>query len=168
VAAVVSAVALIAAPPALGAKPTRTVIGSTGDFLIPAGFGCSFDVGVQADEDARGAITEFSDGRVQIVAHAELTLRNPETGDSVVQRSSYKETDTFDTEANDLLIEISGRYGLALFPGDQGPAGEVGESGALFAVTGRQQFTLDLDSDLVTSYSLNGQATDLCPLLSAS
>jgi hypothetical protein len=164
--AVVALLVLIAVPAALGAKPTRTVVGSE-PFVVPAGFGCSFDLGIDPDEKSGQAITEFSDGRIQIIGHGTATVTNLETGDSFVQRSRYREIDTYDPVANDLLIEITGRYLLGLFPGDQGPFGEVGENGGAFRVIGHQTFTVDLDSDeLVTSYSLNGQATDICPLIS--
>ena len=63
---------------------------------------------------------------------------------------------------NYLFIEISGRYGLQLFPGDQGPFGEVGENGALLSVVGHQTFTFDLDTELTPAYSLTGKATDIC------
>ena len=111
-------------------------------------------------------ITEFSDGRV--VTHGtapEITVTNLETGDSFLQRSRYKETVRHVAEANDLLVEISGRYAINLFPGDQGPFGEV-EDGALLSVVGHQAFTLDLDTDVITAYSLKGKATDTCAELS--
>ena len=62
------ALALIAAPPALGTKPIRTVIPPEGGvFVLPAGEGCSFDVEGRPNEDVKVVVTEFSDGR--IVAH---------------------------------------------------------------------------------------------------
>jgi hypothetical protein len=161
-------VALISVPTALGAKPTRTVIHPEGDvdFVFPAGFGCSFDVRAEPDENGSGLITEFSDGRVVTHGHADITLTNLETGDSFLQRSRYEETVRHVAETNDLFVEISGRYGINLFPGDQGPFGEVGENGALLSVVGHQVFTLDLDTDVITAYSLTGKATDACAELS--
>lgn len=157
-------VALIAVPTALGAKPIKTEF-QPQPFVIPAGFGCPFDVDV-ADEDAQATITQFSDGRVVIHGHAEPTVTNLETGDSFLQRTRAKITQTVDPEANEVLFEISGRILINLYPGDQGPFGEVGEDGLVASVIGHQRFTADLDTEVVTSYSLDGQATDVCPLTS--
>jgi hypothetical protein len=60
----------------------------------------------------------------------------------------------------------SGRFFIFLFPGDQGPSGEVGYPGALFGVVGDARGTVDPDTGVVTSFSLDGQTTDLCALLS--
>ena len=157
--------ALTAAPTALGAKPTRTVF-EPRPFVIPAGLGCSFAVGVQPDEGGRVTFTEFSDGRTVLQGHAVGTLTNLETGDTFVQRTRAKITDIFDPETNEIVEEISGRIFINLYPGDQGPFGEVGEDGAVLSIIGHQRLTFDADTFVVTSYSLDGQALDLCPLLS--
>jgi hypothetical protein len=141
------------------------VIGSE-PLLIPAGSGCSFDVGVEPDDDARQAIMEFSDGRLQVIGHANPTLTNLETDDSLVQRSRYRVTQTYDSEANDLLLTINGRVFFSFVPDDRGPVGTVGEPGAFFSVIGRQSVTFDLDTGLVSAYSLDGRAGEICSLLS--
>jgi hypothetical protein len=162
----VAAAALIVVAPAMGAKPTRTVVDLEGDaFVIPAGEGCAFDVGFRASERSRQAVTEFSDRRLQVIGHAERTLTNLETGDSFVQVSRYRDI-TFDAAANDAFIETSGRIFITFLPGDQGPFGEVKSPGLLLSVIGHQSFTLDLDANAITAYSLDGQATDVCALLS--
>lgn len=84
--ALAALVALIVVPTALGAKPTRTVIGAE-PLVIPAGEGCAFDVAGEPEADARQAITSFSDGRVQTIGHGTGTLMNVATGDLFVQRS---------------------------------------------------------------------------------
>jgi hypothetical protein len=164
------------AAPASAAKPTRTVIECApppddpcqpeGN-VIDAGLGCSFDVQIQPSENAREAITEFSDGRVQTIGHAEPTLVNLETGDSFHQRSRYKITEIYDPVANEIVVEISGRFFVQFFPGDQGLSGLVEEPGALLSVIGHQRFTVDPDTFAYTSYSLNGRVvTDICAALS--
>jgi hypothetical protein len=50
-------------------------------------------------------------------------------------------------------------------PGDQGPFGEVDEPRLLLSIIGHQVATLDLDANVITSYSLRGQATDICAAL---
>ena len=164
--AFVALAALIVVAPAMGAKPTRTVVDLEGDaFVIPAGEGCAFAVGLQASERSRQTSTEFSDGRLQIIGHAERTLTNRETGDSFVQVSRYRDI-TFDAAANDALVETSGRIFTSFLPGDQGPFGEVEDPGLLLSVIGHQSFTFDLDANAITAYSLDGQAIDICALLS--
>jgi hypothetical protein len=106
------------------------------------------------------------DANVGHCGRSRLTLTNLETGDSFVQVSRYKVTETFDPEANEVLVEISGRIFIGFIEGDQGPFGEVGEDGLLVSVIGHQQFTVDLGTNVVTSYSLDGTATDICPLIS--
>lgn len=165
---IVVALALLAVPTtALGAKPIRTVTEPKG-FVAPAGTYCSFGVEGQPDENARRTITQFSDGRIQTIGHAQTTLTNRATGDSFVQVSRYKETQTFDPEANEVLVETSGRFfiGFEEWEADKGPLGEVGEDGMLASVIGHEQYTLHPDTGVITSYSLDGRATDICALLS--
>ena len=57
----------------------------------------------------------------------------------------------------------SGRIFISFLPGEQGPLGEVGPDGGLFSVIGHQQLTFDLDSNLTTSYSLDGQQPTSAP-----
>jgi hypothetical protein len=166
--AFVALAALIVVAPAMGAKPTRTVVDLEGDadaFVIPAGEGCAFAVRFRPSERSRRTLTEFSDGRLQVIRHAEWTLTNLATGDSFVQVSRNRDI-TFDAAANDALVETSGRIFITFLPGDQGPFGEVEDPGLLLSVIGHQSFTLDLDANAITAYSLDGQATDICALLS--
>jgi hypothetical protein len=151
---------LVVVPAALGAKPTRTVVASE-PFVIPAGLGCAFDVLGEPEPDARQAITEFSDGRIQTIGHGSGTLTNAENGESFDVRSRYKETETPLGEGL-VRFEISGRIFISFFPGDQGPFGEVEEPGLLLEVIGHQRITAEADTLVFTSYSLNGQATDIC------
>ena len=153
---------LIAIPMAKAAKPDRTVFGPSSPDTIPAGFGCSFDVGFQPSDDAFRIVTVFSDGRTVTIGHGRPTLTNLDTGESYVQTSRYKATETYNPESNDVLIEVSGRIYLQFFPGDQGPSGTVGANGALFAVAGHAALTVDLDTFVYTSFSLDGQSLDLC------
>jgi hypothetical protein len=155
----------VAVPTALAAKPVRTVI-TLGTTVIPAGFGCAFDVGVLHTSDWR--ITEFSDGRTVAHVNEDATLTNLDTGTSYVQRARFTETDTYDPVSNDVLIAQSGLFAADFFPGDQGPFGAVGDNGAIFAFVGQIKATLDLDTNQVTSFSYAGTVTeDVCQLLAA-
>ena len=162
---IVAALALFVVPTGLAAKPTRTVF-EPQPFVIPAGLGCSFDVEARPGDGARAALTEFSDGRTVLHGHATSTLTNLETGATFAQRTRAKVTDTFDPEANEIVEEISGRIFIGFFPGDQGPSGLVEEPGAVLSVIGHQRLTYDADTFVITSYSLNGKATDICAQLS--
>jgi hypothetical protein len=159
-----SAIALVVAPVAVAAKPIRTVFDPQA-FVIPAGGGCAFDVEGQPG-DAWATLTEFSDGRTVLHGHGEPTLTNLETSDTFAQRTRATVTDTLDPQANEIVEEISGRIFIGLFPGDQGPSGLVEEPGALLSVVGHQRLIYDADTFVVTSYSLNGKATDICAQLS--
>jgi hypothetical protein len=164
--ALVALVALIAVPVALGAKPTKTVVTAEG-FFIPAGFGCSFDVEEQVAEGTTFTVTEFTDGRTVTHGNSNPVLVNLETGDSFQQKTRAKVTETVDPATNELLVQISGRVFINLFPGDQGPFGEVQAPGAVLSVIGHQVFTVDLDTEVVTSYSLDGRVVaDICAELS--
>jgi hypothetical protein len=166
VAALLLALALTAVPTAVGAKPVRTVVPFTEPIFLPAGLGCAFPVRGQPGEGSRAMITEFSDGRVQTIDWAQANLTNLDTGETILWRSRFLIRETIDPATNELVSVVSGRHFVLLFPGDQGPSGEVGEPGALLGIVGRERITVDLDTGVVTSYSLNGQATDLCALLS--
>jgi len=153
----------IAAVPALAAKPVRKQL-STEPTVLDAGSGCAFPVEFRPQAGSRFTRTEFTD-RMVIQSSARLTLTNLKSGASVEAKDSARYSERYDAQANDVLIEISGQTILYFFPGDQGPEGEVGENGALYAVMGHVQETLDLDQDLITSFSLQGQAKELCSLL---
>jgi hypothetical protein len=167
--AAIAGAALVVVPIGLSAKPVRTVT-TPGPGVFPAGFGCAFDVGILPNGPngaPRVTVTEFSDGRTVTVVNADPKLTNLDTGTSYVHRSTFTATDTYDPETNTILEVASGRSLLNLFPGDQGPFGEVGENGALFAMVGHSQLTFDLDTGQITSFSYVGTVTDVCPLLAA-
>ena len=165
VVAVLLPIGLVAVPAALAAKPTRAPFVPE-PLVIPAGSGCSFAVEEQLGEDDWATITEFSDGRTVIHANAEPTLTNLETGDTFQQSSRFQVTETFDPETNTVFDKIDGRVFVNFRPGDQGPFGEVEEPGLLLSVIGDQELTFDADTALLTSYSLDGTATDICALIS--
>jgi hypothetical protein len=158
----ITGAALIAAPAGVAAKPSRTVLPVPDPFVIPAGLGCSFDVGVAPIGSQ--AITEFDDGHIARTANADITMTNLEGTSSYVQRSNYHLTETY-PDANTVLLEVSGRIFIQFFPGDVGPFGEVGEPGAMYAFVGTVSATIDLDTELYTSFSYEGTVTDLCAAL---
>jgi hypothetical protein len=101
------------------------------------------------------------------VDRADPTLTNLDTGTSYLQRTAVEDTETYDPETNTFLDVSVGRSFDWFSPGDQGPFGEVGANGALFAVVGYSRVTTNADTGQITSFSLVGTATDLCPILAA-
>jgi hypothetical protein len=153
--------ALSAVPTALGVAPIRTVTEPEEPILIPAGTGCAFDVLEELGENARITFTEFSDGRLRAQAHGDVVLRNLETEQSSDWKNRWNAWQT------STVFEASGRLLFSFFPGDQGPFGTVGENGALFGLVGHTEITFDADTGAITSFSLDGQAIDICPLLTS-
>jgi hypothetical protein len=135
--------------------------------VIPAGTGCAFDVLEELDEKSGLRLTEYSDGRLHILAHGNIVLTNLDTERSIDWKNRWSAWETFDPETNSVVWEASGRLIFSFFPGDQGPFGTVGENGALFGFVGHVEMTWDADTGVITSFSLNGQAIDLCPLLAS-
>lgn len=163
--AFVALAALIAVPTALGSKPTKTVV-TAGPSIISAGEGCAFDVEETVPEGTTFTVTEFGDGsRVVTYGNSEPTLTNLETGTTFLQKTRGQITERFDPQTNELRFTTSGRIFISFLPGDQGPFGEVDEPGLLLSIIGHQVATLDLDANVITSYSLRGQAIDICAAL---
>jgi hypothetical protein len=161
---------LVAMPSAQAAPPTRTVFEAE-EFVIPAGFGCSFDVVVSPpDPPPTVTVTEFSDGRVMRFFNGYPIMTNAETGESIVHHSRYQAMETYDALTNQVHGLSDGTVFAWFFPGDVGPSGEIiGDGGALLSLTGHIEYTLDVDTFVTTSFELDGQVNaDLCALLSPS
>ena len=119
-------------------------------------------------ESSFGIVTSFSDGRFMVIGHGDITFTNLDEEASYEQKSRYQFTDVYDEATNTIFSEGAGRFYVVLWPGDQGPFGEVGENGALYSIVGSVSYTLDLDTFLVTSFELSaGTATDICAILAA-
>lgn len=147
-----------------GAKPTRTVT-VPGQALIPPGEGCSFAVKAEANEDARVAVTAFTDGRVVTHDIANPTFTNLDTGKTLVHRSRFMFVEHPSSVEGQVAFESSGQWFMTLLPGDQGPNGLVEYPGLLLSINGHVRITMDTSTFVYTSFSLNGTATDLCAAL---
>lgn len=159
-AAVVVAFALVAVPSTYGAKPDRSVLGPSEPSVSLAGEGCAFDILWQPSADARRMITEFDDGRTVYITNGNPTLTNLETGTTFAHRARYHVTDTYDPASNSVLSVITGQIILGFWAGDMGPYGEVSSPGLLLRVTGISRLTVDLDTFVITDFSLDGRVTD--------
>lgn len=127
--------------------------------IIPAGFGCSFDVLVEPEQKDGAAAAHMP------IGFGNITLTNMDTGASILTKSRYTLTETVDPDTNQVFVEIKGRFLLVLWPGDQGPLGEVQEPGMLIRVVGDTRFTADLETEVVTAFAIKGHVTDMCVLL---
>lgn len=125
--------------------------------VFPAGFGCPFDVQAEPAFLEGGAASE----RLRI-GWGNITLTNLDTGATTVTKSRYTAIDTYDAVGNAVVSEITGRIMIGFWPGDAGPSGEVEYPGMLLRVVGNISLTFDLNTQLFTAYSLEGQSTDLC------
>jgi hypothetical protein len=172
VALVVVTVGAMPMQAAVGAPPHRSPIRGPvanfddGDSIIikESEWSCSFSALFEVD--GQGIDWTFSDGHEASSNVAPMNITNLETGKTYVHRSDYHRTITFQADGTELWV-IDGTFFLGLLAGDQGPEGEVGRGGADYFVTGHQSFVYDPKVDAVTSYEGDGQALDVCQVLSA-
>jgi hypothetical protein len=162
--AIALAPGVFAAPPqAANARPVKTeFIAET--FVLPAGQGCAFDVA--GDKTGSLKTTEQPNGSVVVKGEALITITNLETGGTYLQDSRAKTVETYDPATNEVHVVGKGRLLFSFWPGDQGPNGVIGEPGALLAIDGDFSFSLDVGTFFFTSFSVDGQVTDLCAILS--
>lgn len=145
------------------APPIRERDRGAGDpFVIPVGE-CPFAIGVVPRVTFKST-TQFSDGRTVFTDHGGSTLTNLETGATYVQHTNATFTDTSTADGN-IFEVLDGRFWFGFSPGDQGPDGEVGESGAGFFLVGHFEYTFDPDTLVISSFQGNGRAINECQLL---
>lgn len=91
---------------------------------------------------------------------------NAESGQTFTQRSRYAMVATYDEATNDFHVTIDGRYMIGFYAGDIGLEGPVTATTQTFSVAGHQTFTYDVDTDMITAYSLDGEVlADVCAVL---
>ena len=126
--------------------------------VIPAGWGCAFDVQLDVPDSAAGDHTA--------VGYGDITMTNLETGATYLQKSRHVSTEVLDEATNTLFDHEVGRIFIQFYPGDQGPYGVVEEPGALYAFACKLDITWDLDTDAYTAFTYSGLVIDLCAELS--
>jgi hypothetical protein len=156
--------ALLWAAPAAAAQPTR-VVHALGSFVYPAGTACAFDV---AGEPTGGfiAVTTFSDGTVQRSVRARGAYVNLETGARFPTQDTFRDLSRFDDATGILLGTQNGEGTWSFLPGDVGPFGVVGGTGALYHFVGTVSYTFDTNTNHSTHFAYTGTVTDVCALLS--
>jgi hypothetical protein len=153
----------LAVPGVQAAKPIRTMRPPASVTLL-AGTACPFDV---TDTELPGTTfktTVFSDGRMQEKRKGREQFTNVATGESVILKLAA--TVTSEVRDGIMFFKSTGNAVARFFPGDQTDFGTVGEDGALLYVTGHAEGAFPLNTEILTSFSLSGRATDICGLIS--
>jgi hypothetical protein len=132
--------------------------------VLPAGLACAFDVQLSPEPGSNFSQKAFSDGRFVVTGSGRDRVTNLETGESVVLHTSGQAR--FTENGSEQGIELRGHNIIYLFPGDDGPFGTVDEPGALYFFKGRVSEILDLDANVITSFTWGGHVTELCSLVS--
>jgi hypothetical protein len=158
----------LAAPAAVAGGPYRFHVRGVDRFTmdpvtLPAGLACPFSLRIESE----GQITYwmFSDGHEATSKNFARTLTNVETGASIDHLSAYHAT-IYHPDDGTTLETDHGSFIVVFFPGDQGPNGVVGPSGETYFMTGTAKTTFGVNG-AITLFSLDGQATDVCQLLSS-
>jgi hypothetical protein len=164
-------IALVVAGPAAAAQPTRTVYPVHGPgSVFPAGTACPFDVGAHPStatlRNGFTAETDFSDGRVMLSVHRHGAYVHVGTGASFPTNESFTEIDRFDSATGIIYGEDLGQPSSTFNPGDIGPFGVVGSSGAFYHFDGTLSFTYNTNTNVFSVVSYSGRITDICAALS--
>ena len=157
--------ALVCAAPTAAAQPTRTVFSSQ-SHVDPAGTACPFDVLFEPLPGGFDAITDFSDGREAFSAHVDVLVTNQESGATFVHKAKFTGIDRYDPATGIDLGVTNGQVLMQFYPGDMGPFGVVGSSGALLRFVGTSWYTWDANANAITAFGYQGTVTDVCALLS--
>ncbi len=163
-AAIALVLALVVTAPAAAARPTRFVRAPHSGVLA-AGTACPFDV---YGEPFKGfvAITDFGDGAQMVQESGKGQYVNLATGTTFVVKESYRAFDRFDDATGIDLGMVSGQFEFVFLPGDLGPFGVVGDSGAFYRFVGTVAATFDANVNRVTQFTYSGTIIDVCTVLS--
>jgi hypothetical protein len=158
------ALALVEAAPAAAAQPTRTVTQMpAGVTSYPAGTGCMFDVSAYRTDHAFKIVTDFSDGREQIIYHSKLrTIVNDATDAAFVETSAYREVDRFDVDAGVIRGSVTGQSIFQFAPGDVAPDGSIVDHWYAIFIQGKVSYVIDGTTFATLAISIEGSYTDIC------
>ena len=153
-----AAVALTATQPAFAQGP----------FILDAGLGCEFNLGIKAT-GGNLVTREFTDAAGNVVRTitagkgVDLTYTNygpdpgsPVAGESVTVKTAGSVTKTVNNPDGTQTVTGTGHNGLILFPTDV-PAGPTTTH-----YIGRIVYTVDPDTGIFTLQSTTGQERDIC------
>ena len=164
-AAIALVLALATAVPAAAVQPTRTMIYvPQGTRTFDAGEWCAFPVTRGRPTGFRLAVTDFSDGREQVIG---LAVRQTFTanGKSFVAQVAGHEVDWFD-DYPIVRGTAQGEFIWQSLPGDVGPGGAIVDHLTEFYIHGSVTYVANWDTGATSEFSLTGTATDMCAELS--
>jgi len=156
--------ALVVAAPAAAARPAR-LVRAPHSGVLAAGTACAFDV---YGEPFKGfvAITDFGDGATTVQESGKGQYVNLTTGTTFVVTEAYRQFDRFNSATGIDLGMGSGQFEYTFLPGDLGPFGVVGASGAFYRFVGTASYVWDANANRVTQFTYSGTVTDVCAALS--
>ena len=166
-AAIALVLALAAAVPAAAVQPTKTMIYiPQGTRTFDPGAWCAFAVTRDRPSGFRLTITDFSDGREQVIGLAvQQTFTNPANGKSFVAQVSGHEVDWFDAYPV-VRGTAQGEFIWQSLPGDVGPGGVIVDQLTEFYIRGSVTYVANWETGATSQFSLTGTATDMCEAIS--
>jgi hypothetical protein len=162
-AAIAIALAFALAAPAAAVQPIMDRFDSNPSDL-PAGAPCAFPV--QRDAlDGFDMTRAYADGKFVFSAHVDVLLTNPENGRTFVHKAKFNGVDYYDPATGIDVGWTSGQVLITFSPGDMGPYGIVGGTGALYRFVGWNSYTWDDNAGRLIDFAFKGTVTDVCALL---
>ena len=162
-AAIALVLGLAVAAPAAASQPIRTVMSDPPATLtLDAGRFCPFTVVTDRPMGRRFTVTEFSDGREQVIGLAvQRTYSNPANGKSFVAQTSGHEVDWFDAYPM-VHGTVQGTFVWTAPPGDVFSGGVVIDHLTQFYIQGSVTYVTNWETGATSQFSMTGTATDIC------
>lgn len=166
------------APAALAAAalvaPAAPALAADVSFILPAGTGCDFRLGVSwtggklqtkefVDEDG-DTVRLLVSGKGTVITYTNYGYkpgRHPEAVDSITIRTDGSVTETVTNPDGTQTVTATGHNGLILFPSDE-PSGPTTTH-----YIGKVVYNVDPATGIFTLVSTSGQAIDVCAELSS-
>jgi hypothetical protein len=161
-ASLLAALSLSVAQPSFAAPPDPE---PPGEFIIPAGLGCSFELGLDSSAGEVRTITFTTEngqpGRIiSVKTGVVLTYTNRETGASVTIKTSGSVTSAVPIDGETEMRTATGHNGLILFPDD------VPNGPTTTQYNGKIVYTYNTVTGFIQVIETSGKATDICAELS--
>ena len=173
-----SSITRVFAPAALAAAalvaPAPVAVAADVSFILPAGTGCDFRLGVSwtggnlqtkefVDDDGN-TVRLLVSGKGTVITYTNYGFkpgRNPSAVDSITIRTDGSVTETVTNPDGTQTVTSTGHNGLILFPTDE-PAGP-----STIHYIGKVVYTVDPATGVFTLVSTSGQAIDVCAELAS-
>jgi hypothetical protein len=154
--------------------PAQSAAAEDVSFILPAGTGCDFRLGVSwtggnlqtkefQDEDG-DTVRLLVSGKGTVITYTNYGYkpgRNPAAVDSITIRTDGSVTETVTNPDGTQTVTATGHNGLILFPSD------IPEGPSTIHYIGKIVYTVDPDTGVFTLVSTSGQAIDVCAELAS-